>query len=141
MAEALAAIGLASNLLQFVQVGVQAVRLAKDLYKSPEQLSHSHTQLRDLTSDLKKSMRDVRGRNDVSPSDALAPQIKACNTLADELLDVLGELAIDPNKDRRLESVKKSYKAYRKRQDIKDLAGRIEVMRSRICDYLNLEFM
>lgn len=141
MAEALATIGLVSNVLQFVSVGITAVRMIHKLYKSPDDLSKADKELELLTRLLKTTLHQTQNNRQAEVPDDLQTLITICGQLAEELLNILDGLKIDPEKDKRVESVKKTFKAYRKRQEIKDLSDRIEKIRVRICDHLNAEFM
>lgn len=141
MAEALATIGLVSNVLQFVSVGITAVRVIHKLYKSPDDLSKADKELELLTRLLKTTLHQTQNNRQAEVPDDLQTLITICGQLAEELLNILDGLKIDPEKDKRVESVKKTFKAYRKRQEIKDLSDRIEKIRVRICDHLNAEFM
>ncbi|KAI1854630.1 hypothetical protein JX266_000748 [Neoarthrinium moseri] len=141
MAEALAAIGLASNILQFVEVGITAVRSAHKLYKGADDLSKADKELELLTRNVKLTLHRIQHNAHVKLPDDLRALITICGPLADELLSLLDNLKIDPEKDKRVESMKKTFKAYRTRHEIKDLSERIEKIRIRICDHMNVEFM
>ncbi|KAI4597306.1 hypothetical protein KJ359_004412 [Pestalotiopsis sp. 9143b] len=111
------------------------------LYKSPDDLSKADKELELLTRLLKTTLHQTQNNRQAEVPDDLQTLITICGQLAEELLNILDGLKIDPEKDKRVESVKKTFKAYRKRQEIKDLSDRIEKIRVRICDHLNAEFM
>lgn len=121
MAEALAAIGLASNILQFVEVGFNAMEVAYKLYKSPDDLAKADKELELLTRSLKAHLQRIQQGSQFSIPDDLQTMITTCGQLAEELFGILDDLKIDPEKDKRMETIKKTFKGYRRRQDIKDL--------------------
>lgn len=136
MAEALAAFGLASNIVQFVDFGIKLVSCGAELYSSAEGASKENTIMEKITLDIKRNTQNLASGG-VNHDEALRDLVKACNELARDLLAVLGTLKIDVKKNRRMETMRKSLKNFQKRREIKDIYNRLCKVRDQICSHLN----
>jgi hypothetical protein len=136
MAEALAAFGLASNIVQFVDFGIKLVSCGSELYSSAEGASKENTIMEKITLDIKRNTQNLVSGG-VNHDEALRDLVKACNELARDRLAVLGTLKIDVKKNRRMETIRKSLKNFQKRREIKDIYNRLCIVRDQICSHLN----
>jgi hypothetical protein len=136
MAEALAAFGLASNIVQFVDFGIKLVACGSELYSSAEGASKENTIIEKITLDIKRIAQNLAS-GAANHDEVLQDLVKVCNELARDLLAVLGTLKIDTEKNRRMETMRKSLKNFQKRREIKDIYNRLCKVRDQVCSHLN----
>jgi hypothetical protein len=116
MAESLAAFGLASNIVQFVDFGMKLISYGRELYSSAEGVSKENNTIEKIALDIKLMTQNLA--SGVNHDEALQGLVTACNKLSHDLLAVLDTLKIDTEKDRRMEAMKKSLKSLQKRREI-----------------------
>jgi hypothetical protein len=142
--EALAAVGLASNILGFIESGCRVLTTAYQLSQSQSGSLSSNHELELLADNLKKTMKSVQNNYNNCHSELMnnmSPMISSCIELCDELLQILGSLKVDPTKSSLLQSLKASLQTHRKAKEIQNLDHRLERLRSQICDQLNLALL
>lgn len=136
MAEALAAFGLASNIVQFVDFGMKLISHGRELYGSAEGVSEEHTSIEKIAVDI-NHMTPNLASEELNHDEGLEELVTDCRRLARDLLAVLDTLKIDNEKNRRIEAMKKSLKSFRKRREIKDIYDRLCKVRDQVCSHLN----
>lgn len=136
MAEALAALGLASNIVQFVDFGIKLMSHGRELYASADGVSKENSIIETIAVDIKLLTQNLASSG-VDYDGELRKLVKACNELSHDLLEVLGSLKIDTEKNRRMETMRKSLKSFRKRREINDIYDRLCKVRDQVCAHLN----
>jgi hypothetical protein len=136
MAEALAAFGLASNIVQFVDFGMKLILQGRELYSSAEGVSEENTSIEKIAVDINHMTQNLATGGTIY-DEALEVLVKECTRLSHDLLAVLDTLKIDAEKNRRIEAVKKSLKSFRKKREIKDVYDRLCKTRDQVCSHLN----
>jgi hypothetical protein len=136
MAETLAAFGLASNIVQFVDVGIKLVSYGRELYRSEKGASKENTEIDKIAADIKLITQNL-ANGVVNNDPALQELVGTCAELAKDLHAILQVLKIDTQKNRLMETMKKSLKSFRKRHEIKDIYDRLCEVRDQICFHLN----
>lgn len=140
MAETLAAFGLASNIVQFVDVGIKLVSYGRELYHSEEGASKENTEIDKIAADIKlisQNLANGAANNDL----ALQELVGTCAELAIDLRSIMKVLKIDTQKNRRIETMKKSLKSFRKRREMKAIYDRLCKVRDQVCFHLNYLLM
>jgi hypothetical protein len=141
MAEAFAAIGLAGNIVQFLDLGTILLLKGQELYKSADGALKENLEIEKLASEVKSlsqkltSETHCRFLSDSTTEHTVAIR-KLANTshgLAEELLDILRSLKIDKKKIKRWDSFKKSFRSVMKKDKIRDLERRLGNIREEIC--------
>ena len=144
MIDPLTAFGLATNIIQFLDLGGRVVQTGYRTYKSANRASEENITLEAVTSDL----LDVSGRLtlpladdevSLSPPDASLEQLgRQCQDLAKRLLELLGELKI------KSEGILKGWQALQvavreqvtKKSEIKSISGLLNTYRHQITTHL-----
>ncbi|CAG8953406.1 hypothetical protein HYFRA_00010154 [Hymenoscyphus fraxineus] len=128
MAE-LAAIGLVSNIVGFIDFGLKLFREGKEIYESAEGANVKQLDLEIITLDLKRLMEELQPTSYITKDDAAIAKLALhCRKLADELLCVLAKLKIKEGtgKNRKWRSFRQALKGVLKENDIQLLETRIE---------------
>jgi hypothetical protein len=137
MIEALAAVGLASSIVQFVDFGTKLLSNGRELYKSAEGVLQENVELGKITESIKSTAQSI-ANNAIGVNDTeLREMAGACKTLADELLTVLNSLKIDNTKNRQLEIIRKSLKSFRFAARLKRIYEQLCTLRNQVCFQLN----
>jgi len=136
MAETLAAFGLASNIVQFVDVGIKLVSYGRELYHSEKGASKENTEIDKIAADIKLITQNL-ANGAVNNDLALQELVGTCAELARDLGSIMKALEIDPQKNRRMETMKKSLKSFRKRHEMKNIYDRLCKVRDQVCFHLN----
>jgi Mg2+ and Co2+ transporter CorA len=136
MAETLALVGLASNVLQFIDTGGKAVSYLRELYKggSLKENDGIEARIRLLQDSLTKLKENSSVKSDVN----LAAMIDRCFKLSKDLMGILEDLKPKKQRNKFMEATSKSLKTILKREKIKDLERRLESMQASICSYLDV---
>jgi hypothetical protein len=126
MAE-LAAIGLAGNLVQFVDFGFKLSRDFKDLYQSAEGGKAKHLELEDVTIDLESLCQKLQESTSPAPQDdeELRDLARSCAKLARELLAMLEKVKVNKERNPKLATFNQALKNIWKDKDISDLERRL----------------
>jgi DNA repair exonuclease SbcCD ATPase subunit len=126
MAE-LAAIGLAGNIVQFVDFGFKLSRDFKELYQSAEGGKAKHLELEDLMTDLESLCQKLQKTTGPATQDdeELRDLARACAKLARELLAMLEKVKVNKERNPKLASLKQALKNIWKDKDISALEERL----------------
>jgi hypothetical protein len=144
MAETLAAIGLAGNIVQFVDFGIKVVSKGAHLYQSAEGALKENVELEHIVSDVKMLSQSLTsGAYSIALNRATSEDEKSlrnladsCTQLTDELLAILKGIQMDGRKNRKLESIKKSLRSVWEKQRIRDLEDRLSRIKQQVCLHL-----
>jgi hypothetical protein len=125
MAEALVALGIAGNVVQFVDCGIRWAASWKEIYQNGT--LERNNELEKVITALDGSISSFE-----TTDDKLKEIVIAASTLTKALRHILQDLKRDDQKNRRLEAVKASYKTLRKNTRIMDIEQRLFKMRDQI---------
>ncbi|KAI1370885.1 hypothetical protein F4677DRAFT_457542 [Hypoxylon crocopeplum] len=141
--EAVAAVGLASNVLQFAEFTTKLIRISNELRHhaaSPENKDHQilATHLEALAQNISDSAKAISQTSTaVSPEEkALQPVAAGCCELAKSLLKRLETCGIQPGQNAsRLQRVKKAFRAIWNKREIEEISNRLDSFRSELILY------
>jgi hypothetical protein len=137
MAEALAAVGLASSIVQFVDFGSKLLSDGRELYYSAAGVLLENDELETIVVNI-KHVSEAISSNALGISDpALRGMTEACLGLASELLVLLQGLKLDGTKNRQLELMRKLWKHIMSKRAIGDINTRLCNLRDQVCFHLN----
>lgn len=134
--EALTALGVAGNVVQFVDFGIKSIKTVRELYKSLDGTLNSLAEIEKQAVEQTQYFMTIQTGPLSKQDPGLAKLVMACSTLSNELLDLLRSLKMDPGKKRIFESASKSMKAFRAQSRIKDLERGLDKIREAICTRL-----
>lgn len=130
MMDPLTAIGLAGNVVQFVDFCGKLVSKSVEIYRSREGV------LREII-DIETATKDLAQLNDqnsiVTADEALERLCKSCIAVADELLQALGKVKVNGSPQKWL-SFRKALRSVWSKEQIRELEQRLAILR----DQLNL---
>jgi hypothetical protein len=130
--EAVAALSLAGNVVQFAQLGINITHTAVQYYKSVDGVIKDLAKDKKEAEDLVKAFRDL-SKSSLAPKDPdLIELVDQCTGLSDELLCLVKRLELGPTKIRIIEAAKNSVKALRARKEIRELRSRMFAVRDTI---------
>jgi hypothetical protein len=139
MAETLAAVGLVSNIVQFVDFGTKLLATSRALYRSTEGAMQENVDLEMITASIRLvSQGIVNGTLGINEPE-LRNLAGTCTTLADELLVFLSRLKIDSTKNRQLEVIRKSFKSIRFGRTVRELNDRLCRVRDQV--FVQLDYL
>ncbi|KAI0854404.1 hypothetical protein F5Y00DRAFT_256898 [Daldinia vernicosa] len=138
--EALVAVGLASNILQFVDFSAKLIRISNELRNdatSSENKDHQviTTHMKALAQGISDSAKAIsQTSTTASPEEkALQPVAFQCCKLADSLLDRLKKCGIQHGQNNsRLQRVKTAFKAIWNKREIEEISNRLQFFRSEL---------
>ena len=139
MAEAIAALSLASNILQVIDFGSKFASTAWKIYKAAHHSLESLDEvksLRVINDNLSDVLRDIRtqsgGADPASGSNqGIVNLAKECATLAEELLQSLNKLGLG-NTARKRDALRAAFKLTWKEKEIVTLQARLNDFRSQL---------
>ena len=151
MAEAIAALGLAANILQLVDYSLQIVSTAKQLSKSVDGAipEHHHTSVvttnfRDASATLSTYLEKCDGaeKGFGSENTQLRTLSSNCEVIARELLEELDRLKLRTDgKNVRWHSLRHALKITLGRDKVDALAGRLEMYRQELKTEIPMEIL
>lgn len=133
------ALGLASNVVQFIDFGSKLISESHDIYKSASgsstgniELELIYTDLNELTNGLQNPV--LSSRQSLSADEAALSQLaSSCYTVATELLTVVNALKVDKNNNhRKWRSFRQAIKSVWKQSDIDSLQRRLVDFRAQL---------
>ncbi|RYP63429.1 hypothetical protein DL771_009282 [Monosporascus sp. 5C6A] len=138
--EALAAVGLSSNILQLVALSAKLVRTANELRhdaSTSENRDHAAIaeHLETIGNGVKASAQEIEGASAaVSPEEkALVPVAQGCSELAQDLLRRLEACGVGARQaDKRLNRAKRALKCMWNRREIEEINTRLQYFRSEL---------
>jgi len=137
MAEAVAALGLAANILQVTDYGIQFVSIAWKVWRSGHEGVDAIATLHTLSQDLKNVTVQLQADSTSSQTDRLAASDRGifeaaveCGKAAQEILDSLDRIL--PPSSRKRDAAKNAFRLVWKEGDIKALQARLEGVRNQL---------
>lgn len=138
--EALAAVGLASNVAQFLEYGITGVRIFSEIVSNADGTSKQNIELEQVTSLIKGTMMDIKNGNPESASkDAtLVTLVDRSLEISEEIVKILEsiKMSYEKGKLRVIEGVYKTGKALWKRDELEQLSGRLFNLRAAVSSHL-----
>ncbi|KAM0437909.1 hypothetical protein ACHAPT_002274 [Fusarium lateritium] len=138
MAETLAALGVAANVLQFVECGYHIIKVALALKTEKDEIELSNSETEALASSLNSTMRELQIGCAIPIPPHLSTSISSCIDLSEKLMRILDEIKLDPTDEPAWKRIRAIFKTYRKVDEIKSIDERLARLRTNICDQLNL---
>lgn len=126
MAE-LAAVGLAGNIVQFVEFGTTLFHEGRELYRSAQGATADHLELENVTKDLERLALDLHS-SQLEPSQSnenLRGFARDCGGLATQLLHLLEELKVTDTRNRKWGSFKRALAHVTKKGKVEELERRL----------------
>lgn len=144
MAE-LAAIGLASNILQFLGLGIKIFGIAREIHKSASGLSGEDEYIIKQAEGL-KALANLIHEKRFTPSDQsdaitdpkLRNIIKSCDDATQPLINALGALRVEGGNHPRLASIRAAVRKQFRRTDIENMKKRLEQSKQDMIIYLTV---
>jgi len=135
MAEALTLVGLAGNIVQFLDAAGKIVSFAQELYKGGS--LNVNDEIEKTTRALQESLTLI-DFDKVHKDARLQALISACMVLTDDMTELLEGLKVTKKRNQLMEVTSKSFKMIRERGKMKDLERRLGNLRDGICSYLTV---
>jgi hypothetical protein len=130
MAEVLASVGLASNVLHFLDFGASFVSKAWSIYHEGEEAVESARGLKVITVDLQRVAKSLETTK-ADDSSEVARISRECSQVATELLTSLHKIGT-PNIGNRKSAVKTAFKLMWTRDEIECLRGKLDGFRQQL---------
>lgn len=138
MAESLAAVGLAGNIVQFISFSAELVSKTRDIHKSGSGVSGDVVDLDSVSNSLRSLIRPILNQGNVSTQ--LQQIAERCHDVADELLEATAELKYDSNLSNKgptkWQSFRKALKCIWKKDQIDALKMRLQLLRDQLSLHL-----
>src|ERR1700744_1315293 len=139
MAEAIAALSLASNILQVIDFGASFASTSWKIYQGARHSRQGLDEiesLRNINENLRDVLRDIRTQYDSLTStsestDGIIALAKQCSTFVEELVQSLASLRLADVKRKR-DAVRAAFKLSWKKDEIHDLESRLHGFRSQL---------
>jgi hypothetical protein len=132
MMDPITAIGVAGNVIQFLDFGVKAVSKAREIHDSSTGALVEHTEIGVLTEDIARvAVKLAASAGAATGNDSLDSICEQCTIVAKELLDALKEMKADGKKS-RIKSARKALKAMWGKKRVEDMKRRLEGYRDEI---------
>ena len=140
MAEALVAVGLAANILQFIDVGSRFISNAWNICASGRQGLADLLDVQKTTEDLKNVLLSFLTSNEASATldnneSGLQQLVRNCERLANELLDSLHKIHLS-EKSRKRDVLRTAFKMIWKEEELKSLQLRLNGFRQELVLHL-----
>lgn len=130
--EALAAIGVASNVAQFVEHAIQFTRLAHKLASSASGPISEHEGITSITNSMARSME---GTNEGNTDPALKNLAGQCLLVAANVQSIVNDLSKKPE-DSLIRSLHKTGKTIYKQKELQELSDLLSNMRAQVSQHL-----
>ena len=139
----LTAVGLAANLLQFIDFGCQILSKSRRLHKSPSGYLIEHQELKvaserldDLQHGIDRSLRDVSAQVNPTPAEeALGKVTKRCQVVAERLKAGLQEFAVEQGQS-RWKSLRQAFKAIWGKEEVDAMWKQLQEQREQLTMHL-----
>jgi hypothetical protein len=134
--EALAALSVAGNVVQFIQFASEVVTETRETYRSADDTSAQHLDLEAVAEDLQKLVSPLQASAQASTGAAgglkFKKLLKSCNEAADELHSAIQELKVKDGPHRKWRSFGKALISVWKRENISSFQKRVSLLRDQI---------
>ncbi|KAJ3578357.1 hypothetical protein NPX13_g2210 [Xylaria arbuscula] len=133
--ESFALIGLASNVLQFIQLGTKLALEARELYRSANGATLSNTRVRADAESLKLLMKQIQASIAAAPSGTEAEEqllqcARSCNDVTDQLLYLLAASRIPGVRGSRLRALKQAIRNKSSCDEVTELQERLQKLQA-----------
>jgi hypothetical protein len=128
--EALVALSLASNVLQFVQFGSHIISETREIYRSSAGASAEHLNLEAVAQDLRRLLIPLQSSVQVGPE--LKKLLRACNGVAEDLLEAIQQLQTKDGPHRKWQSFQKAILSVWKKRKMSAFEKRMLFLRDQI---------
>ncbi|ORY05157.1 hypothetical protein BCR34DRAFT_439739, partial [Clohesyomyces aquaticus] len=137
------ALGLAGNIVQFVDFGTRISGRIYELYNSASGLAASHTEIVDMAERLQQladrlAQVTSTAEEDASPivdKKSFVTLLFLCRSTAQDLISMVDDLKVD--KSHKLwSSIRQGFRATRKREQIEKLINRMKILQDALNSYL-----
>jgi hypothetical protein len=145
--EALVAIGLAGNIVQFIQFASQVVSEAREIYRSGIDGSAEHLNLETVAEDLRTLIIPLQtstsGLVGAAGDAAFRKLLGSCNDVANELHTAIQELKVKEGPHRKWRSFSKALLSVWKKEKISSFQKSLSLLRDQIQFHIvdNLRFV
>lgn len=130
--DAITAIGLASNIAQFVEYGIQFVKIALEITHSPDGKTEENDVIQGITRDMTETLKDIKVSGSDKTLDALA---RKCLSAASKLDAIIKDGSRSPE-DSLVQTLHKAGKNMFKRKEVRELADHLSSIRAQISHHL-----
>jgi hypothetical protein len=137
--EPFTAVGLAGNIVQFVDFTLKVITGAHDLYTSTSGSTNAELEARDVVEHIQKIARLATPRIplEAKPDIDLVPLSNDCNAIANELIKLINSVQLTTSGAGRLwQSVYKAGQRQWKEKQIADLQKRLDRVGNLICNFM-----
>jgi hypothetical protein len=138
MAEALAAIGLASNIIQFVEFASKLIATSAEIRSNATANIQENHEIDVVTRDLQQQLGILDLAFKSSRNPGMTDLLKECISLAAELKSLVQDAQGKSGKTGRVTSMVKAFRVLRKRGAIADLEKRMNRIRDGILAHLSV---
>jgi hypothetical protein len=133
----LTALGLASNILSFIDFASKLISQGHEIYKSTSGALEENVDIGVLANDLSVHAKKLKEANVITAATFQEQQLQSlafkCASLADEVSLILDKLKVDPDaKFKRLSSVGKALKAAWGKKDLEEKVTKLDRFRSQL---------
>ncbi|KAK3293183.1 uncharacterized protein B0H64DRAFT_476757 [Chaetomium fimeti] len=136
--EALSAIGLAGNIIQFVDFGAKFISILAEISKSPTGRLQEHDELEDTARDLEQQSSAINSALNTSGDLLMTKHLAKCKAIASELTLLLAGLKQSNNQHGITAGLRGSIRVLRSKEAIKDLERRLNRTREAILTRLQV---
>jgi hypothetical protein len=134
--EALAALSVAGNVVQFIQFASEVVTETRETYRSADDASAQHLDLEAVAEDLQKVVSPLQASRQVSIGPvgdlAFGKLLVSCIEAAEELHSAIQELKVKDGPHRKWRSFGKALISVWKREKISSFQKRVSLLRDQI---------
>ncbi len=142
MAEALATLGVAANVLQLVECSCRIITTAYELKESGDGAINSNRELDKLAQNLRDTMASIRASPVAATAPELMESVSTCVDLSNDLSKLLESLRLDPkDSTSSLKRLGASVRSFRKASEIKRLDDRLVRLQRQVCDQFNVTLL
>lgn len=132
MAESLAALGVAANIAQFIELGIKAVSVITQVYQSSDGLTSDNREFALVANDLKQHLPTILGDVAVPSDPQLKNLLSDCIEIATALEGEIKSITAPEGGARSLSKLLLSARAFTKRSRIEELHQRMLRMRDQV---------
>jgi len=131
--EALVALSLAGNVIQFVQFASQVVSETQETYKSAANATYGHQDVETVAEDLRQLIVPLKVSAEASVAgEEFKNLLDSCTEVANELYDALQELKVKSGSHSRWRSFSKALLSVWKKEQLSSFETRLFLLRDQI---------
>jgi hypothetical protein len=135
----LSAIGLAGNIVQFIDFSFSIISESCEIYRSADGACKETLELLVVVQDLKQLIDPIqKAPQNAYPKDAFSKVLFGCNDVATDLLDLINKIKGGNSSSRAWKSVRQAIVASIKKDKRLDLEGRLVRLRQQLGFHIQL---